>query len=97
MQTIDISVDHMGYMIQWGTWAWVPTFYTLSSTCAVRNWPVDDYYNSTWFVANIAFGILCIVLNYWTDRQRQVVRATDGRCTIWFQKPKLIHASYVDC
>lgn len=25
MQTIDISVDHFGYMIQWGTFAWVNT------------------------------------------------------------------------
>ena len=74
----------------------MPTFYTLSSTCAVRTWPVNDYYNSTWFWGNILVGVLCIVLNYWTDRQRQVVRATDGQCTIWFGKPKLIHASYID-
>jgi len=96
MQTIDISVDHFGYMIAWGCFAWVPTFYTLSSWIAVRTWPVNDYYNSTWFYANIVIGILSIWLNYETDRQRQVVRAKDGQCTIWFKKPKLIYANYID-
>ena len=96
MQTIDISVDHFGYMIQWGCFAWVPTFYTLSTTCAVRTWPVNDWYGVGWFWFNILFGVASVLLNYETDRQRQIVRKTDGKCKLWFKKPKLIHANYID-
>lgn len=68
----------------------------MSSWVAVRNYEVNDYYNLTWFYANIIIGVISILLNYESDRQRQVVRATDGKCKIWFKKPKLINASYID-
>ena len=34
-------------------------------------------------------------MNYLADRQRQLVRATDGNCKIWGRPPRLIHATYV--
>lgn len=70
-------------MILWGCFSWVPTFYTLSTWCAVRTWPVNDFYDSSWFIANVIFGALSIWLNYETDRQRQVVRAT-GKTDFFF-------------
>ncbi len=35
-----------------------------------------------------------IVLNYHADYQRELVRYTNGKCTIWGRKPELIHATY---
>lgn len=68
----------------------------MSSWSAVRTWPVNDYYNSTWFYSNIIIGIFCIFLNYTGDSQRTAVRMSDGQCKIWGRKPKLIYANYID-
>jgi 7-dehydrocholesterol reductase len=41
-------------------------------------------------------GTFAIFINYFADRQRQRVRATEGNCLIWRKKPDLIVASYID-
>jgi 7-dehydrocholesterol reductase len=41
------------------------------------------------------FGLAAIGINYWADRQRQQVRASDGNTLIWGQKPHLIRAEYL--
>ncbi|CDF39235.1 unnamed protein product [Chondrus crispus] len=40
-------------------------------------------------------GVGAICCNYWTDKQREVFRATNGQVTIWGQKPVSIEAQYV--
>jgi 7-dehydrocholesterol reductase len=48
-----------------------------------------------WLAALIfAAGLASIFLNYWADRQRQVVRSTEGNTTIWGKAPVVIKASY---
>src|SRR5699024_11694951 len=37
-----------------------------------------------------------ILLGYWTDYQRQVIRRTDGQCTIWGRTPVVIRAKWND-
>lgn len=40
-------------------------------------------------------GIMSLICNYWTDRQRQVFREKNGDLLIWGKKPKIIHANYI--
>ena len=41
------------------------------------------------------FGLICICLNYWTDRQRQVFRDTEGRSMLWWPtSPKALRVDY---
>lgn len=35
-----------------------------------------------------------VYINYDADRQREMVRNTNGKCLIWGKPPKLIHATY---
>jgi 7-dehydrocholesterol reductase len=45
-------------------------------------------------VVIFTLGVSAIFINYWADRQRQVVRATGGKTNIWGAAPLLIHAEY---
>lgn len=80
MGTVDIIQDRGGYYICWGCLCLVPSLYT-GHTLFLVNHP----YNYPLPVAVSIFlaGIFFIFLNYWADLQRQTVRATDGKCTIW--------------
>ncbi|XP_077488070.1 uncharacterized protein LOC144098956 isoform X2 [Amblyomma americanum] len=93
MQTIDIMVDRAGYYICWGCICFLTLWYSLPSLYMVENSP-----DSSPLQAAMIFltGVIMIGLNYWTDYQRQIVRATNGKCTIWGSQPKLIKASYRD-
>jgi 7-dehydrocholesterol reductase len=39
-------------------------------------------------------GFASIWINYWADYQRQKVRSTNGKATIWGKEPQLILAEY---
>uniref|UniRef100_G3MS90 7-dehydrocholesterol reductase n=1 Tax=Amblyomma maculatum TaxID=34609 RepID=G3MS90_AMBMU len=93
MQTIDIIVDRAGYYICWGCICFLSLMYPLTSLYMVENSPASSPLQA--FVIFL-MGLTMIGLNYWTDYQRQVVRATNGKCTIWGSPPKLIKASYRD-
>ena len=43
-----------------------------------------------------ALGLLMILLNYESDRQRQLFRQTSGKCLIWGNQALAIHALYVN-
>ena len=95
LQTIDTSVDRFGYYIAWGCIAFVPGFYTLASIYFVKNCPRTSY-DGLIGCTILLLGLGSVVLNYWIDFQRQLVRETDGNCTIWGDKPVLIRAKYRD-
>jgi 7-dehydrocholesterol reductase len=42
----------------------------------------------------MALGTACILINYLADRQRQKIRATDGKCKIWGKAPRITMATY---
>lgn len=91
MRSMDIIVDRAGFYICWGCLVWVPAVYTSPVMFMVKH-PVGL---PLWAAALIfAAGLGSIFLNYWADRQRQVVRSTNGKTTIWGEKPVLIHAHY---
>ena len=92
MRSMDIIVDRAGFYICWGCLVWVPAVYTSPVMFMVLH-PVGL---PLWLAAVIFIaGIGAIFLNYWADRQRQVVRATYGKTTIWGEAPVIINADYV--
>ncbi len=91
LRSMDIMHDRAGYYICWGCLVWVPSIYTSPTLCLVHH-----PYNLGFITASalVAIGTFCILINYFADRQRQRVRATEGNCLIWGKKPHLIVANY---
>jgi 7-dehydrocholesterol reductase len=91
MRSMDIIVDRAGFYICWGCLVWVPAVYTSPVMFMVHH-PVDL---PLWLAILIfVSGLAAIFINYWADRQRQVVRSTHGATTIWGKAPLMIHADY---
>lgn len=88
-QTIDTSVDRFGYYVGWGCWAFVPAFFSLQSLYMVKHSPINQFKLAS-FIFIMILGVIVISLNYWTDRQKQIARATNGKCTIWGKPAKVI-------
>lgn len=95
MQTIDTTYDRFGYYLAWGCIAFIPGFFPLNSLYLVKHSPMESFGFFS-FVIVVGFGILFIWLTYWTDRQRQIARATNGKCDIWGKPAKVIRATYLD-
>ncbi|WP_068470219.1 7-dehydrocholesterol reductase [Candidatus Protochlamydia phocaeensis] len=91
LRSLDIMHDRAGYYICWGCLVWVPGIYT-SPTLYLVNHPV----HLGPVLASLIFGVgaASILINYWADRQRQIVRASAGQCTIWGKPPLLTVARY---
>lgn len=92
LRSLDIMHDRAGYYICWGCLVWVPGIYT-SPTLYLVNHP----HALGWFWASLIgiLGAIAIGINYWADRQRQHVRATGGKCTIWGKTPVIQVARYM--
>jgi 7-dehydrocholesterol reductase len=91
LRSLDIMHDRAGFYICWGCLVWVPAIYT-SPTLYLVNHPN----HLGIFTASLIFvlGAACILINYWADRQRQRVRMTNGKCTVWGKEPVLTKARY---
>jgi 7-dehydrocholesterol reductase len=90
-RSLDIMHDHFGYYICWGVLCWVPSVYCLPGMYIAQR---RGDLHPVVAVAIVALGLLSIAVNYAADEQRQRVRDTGGRTTIWGRKPQLIHARY---
>jgi len=90
-RSLDITHDRFGYYLFWGLMAWVPSLYTLATMCLVER--TTDISPAV-AIAIAIFGLASIAVNYAADRQRQVVRATNGDTTVFGKPPVLIEASY---
>ena len=89
--SIDIMHDRAGFMICWGCLVWVPAVYTSPILYLVHH---PHHLGMAWSTAIAVAGVAAVVINYLADRQRQVVRATNGKCTIWGKEPRLVVAKY---
>ncbi|PXF48944.1 7-dehydrocholesterol reductase [Gracilariopsis chorda] len=90
--SVDIIHDRFGFYIFWGCSAFLPSIYTLTSyylTMHPMQWGVLPT------AAMLATGLLAVACNFWADYQRQVFRASEGRCTVWGKRARMIEASYV--
>jgi 7-dehydrocholesterol reductase len=91
MRSMDIIVDRAGFYICWGCLVWVPAIYT-SPVMFMVNHPVGLGVVPALII--FVLGIAAIFINYWADKQRQEVRATNGQTNIWGKPPVLINAEY---
>lgn len=91
LRSLDIMHDRAGFMICWGCLVWVPCVYASPALYLVHH-PIQlgIPLASAIFLA----GIGSIMINFLADRQRQKVRAKNGECLVWRNKPSLIHATY---
>ncbi|MEN9343812.1 MAG: 7-dehydrocholesterol reductase [Chlamydiota bacterium] len=91
LRSMDIAKDRAGFFLCWGCLVWVPAVYTSPSLFLVTH-PHDLHPGLV--VLLLIFGGLCILINYFADRQRQKVRIQNGSCTVWNKKPEIIFANY---
>lgn len=92
LASLDIMHDRAGFYICWGCLVWVPCVYTSPSMYLV----LHPIHLDAWLALSIfSLGTACILINYFADRQRQLVRATQGNCRVWGSKPRMTVASYV--
>lgn len=75
----------------WGCLVWVPSVYT-SHTLYLVEHPVQ--LGLPLAAAIFAVGISTVFINYQADYQREHVRNTNGKCTIWGRSPDIINATY---
>ena len=90
--SMDIQHDRAGYYICWGCLVWVPSVYTSPSYFLAQHGAADI--SSARALLYLVLGVVCILVNYSADRQRQHFRAMQGKCKIWGQDPRYITASY---
>ena len=91
LSSLDIMHDRAGFYICWGVLVWIPGIYT-SPTLYLVNHP--NHLGLFWSMAIFFLGTVCILVNYWADRQRQLVRTSQGECKIWGKRPLVTLASY---
>ncbi|CAI9731649.1 7-dehydrocholesterol reductase [Octopus vulgaris] len=91
LNTIDIMLDRAGYYICWGCLVFVPGFYTSVSMYLV-NHPV--HLGTLASILIFITGTAALLINYFADKQKQKVRATNGNCLVWGKKPVIIRATY---
>lgn len=89
--SMDIQHDRAGYYICWGCLVWVPAVYTSAAFYLTASGPKISAPAALFL---FAAGLLCIWINYDSDRQRYVFRQTNGECLIWGRPPRHIVASY---
>ena len=91
LRSLDIAHDRAGFYICWGCLAWLPGIYT-SSTLYL----VDHPRSLSTFSAILLFaaGTVCVIVTYLADAQRQRVRETGGKTTVWGKPPVLIVGRY---
>jgi len=91
MCSMDIQHDRAGYYICWGCLVWVPAVYTSQSFWLTTHAP--DLSLAT-AAAITAAGLICIWINYDSDRQRYNFRQSKGKDKIWGKIPNKIVAKY---
>ena len=80
MRTIDIMLDRAGYYLCWGCLCWIPGVYaSVSLYLASRS----IHLGAVWSTVVLAAGLASCMINYAADRQKLVVRQTDGKCLVW--------------
>ena len=91
LRTIDVSHDHFGFYLGWGSVALLPTLYTIQVQYLAR-FPVDLSLPQA--VAILSLGLGGYALFRSANHQKDVVRSTNGQCNIWGDRARYIRCSY---
>ncbi|KAF4499130.1 hypothetical protein FAGAP_4723 [Fusarium agapanthi] len=80
LRTIDVKFDHYGFYLSWGCFCFLPTTYTIQGQYLGR-YPssAPTPYLAFFFTLGVAGYILFRSVNH----QKEIVRRTGGKCTIW--------------
>jgi 7-dehydrocholesterol reductase len=91
LASLDVMHDRFGFYICWGICTWLPCVYTSQALYLV----VHPRELGLGLASLLVFvGLLALAVTYDADAQRQRVRATEGRCTVWGRRPEVIVARY---
>ena len=91
LRSLDIMHDRAGYYICWGCLVWVPGIYTSPALYLVNH---PNHLGLLLSVLITVIGTIAILTNFWADKQRQMVRAMEGKCLVWGKAPRFTVASY---
>ncbi len=91
LRSLDIMHDRAGFYICWGCLVWLPCVYTSPSMYLVLH---PNQLSTPVALLITLVGAASILINFSADRQRQLVRATNGNCTVWGRKPLTTRAVY---
>ncbi|KAF9766632.1 hypothetical protein IL306_000933 [Fusarium sp. DS 682] len=91
LRTIDVKFDHYGFYLSWGCFCFLPTTYTIQGQYLGR-YPssASTLYLAFFFTLGIAGYIIFRSVN----DQKETVRRTGGKCTIWGKPAECIVASF---
>ncbi|KAL5591418.1 hypothetical protein FOVSG1_010307 [Fusarium oxysporum f. sp. vasinfectum] len=80
LRTIDVKFDHYGFYLSWGCFCFLPTTYTIQGQYLGR-YPssAPTSYLAFFFTLGVAGYIIFRSVNH----QKEIVRRTGGKCTIW--------------
>ncbi|KAF5621513.1 uncharacterized protein FTJAE_11234 [Fusarium tjaetaba] len=91
LRTIDVKFDHYGFYLSWGCFCFLPTTYTIQGQYLGR-------YPSSASIPYLAFffalGVAGYILFRSVNHQKEIVRRTGGKCTIWGKPAECIVASF---
>ncbi|CAF9929466.1 hypothetical protein IMSHALPRED_007923 [Imshaugia aleurites] len=91
LRTIDIAHDHFGFYLAWGCFTWVPTMYTLQAQY-LGLYPTSP---STAYLAVVfGIGLAGYALFRSVNDQKDRVRRSGGKCSIWGKPAEYITAAY---
>ena len=76
----------------WGCLVWVPSIYTSHTLYLTRH---PNNLGMPLALTIFTIGILAVFINYNADQQKELVRNTQGKCTIWGAPPFIINAKYL--
>ena len=89
--TMDIQHDRAGFYLCWGCLLWVPCVYTSPGMYLVHH-PIQ--LGLPVAIGLFLLGISCFWMKTNANRQRLLVRETNGKYKIWGRTPKIIRAKY---
>lgn len=86
-----MSHDHYGFYLGWGSVVLLPTIYTLQVQYLAR-YPVSVSLFGV--VGALSLGLGGYALFRSANHQKDIVRSTNGQCTIWGSQANYIRCSY---
>ena len=92
LRTIDISHEHFGWFLAWGSVVWIPFGYTLQAAYLVEH-PVELSRSAAAGIVVLGLAGYGIFLS--ANQQRDRFRRARGRCFIWGREAIFVPATHV--
>ena len=93
--TIDFILDRLGFYLGGACISLIPSMYSLYNLYMVNHYPVKGF-GAPLSIFVFIMGLAMIGLVFWSDKQRQLARLSDGKCTLWGKPAEVIRVTYTD-